>query len=116
MTEQLVLFDSKLKKLGFQSEIIGKSRDAIFSNKSFYYLWLCELDKWLRENTSYELEIIPGWTKGKRVYLATIWEGADDSRDVVLPVVEEHKGFTITHSETYQETLEIGILAILELL
>ena len=37
------------KKEGFESKIIGKSVEAKYSNKDFYYLWMCELQQWLRD-------------------------------------------------------------------
>lgn len=34
---------------GFTSNIIGKSRESKYSNKDFYYLWMCELQIWLEK-------------------------------------------------------------------
>jgi len=46
MQKQLI---ASAKEKGFESHIIGKSVEAKYSNKDFYYLWMCELQKWLRE-------------------------------------------------------------------
>ena len=45
MKSQLI---SLAKEKGFISPIIGKSVEAQYTNKDFYYLWMCELQKWLR--------------------------------------------------------------------
>lgn len=34
---------------GFTSKVIGKSVDNKSIEKDFYYLWMCELQKWLRD-------------------------------------------------------------------
>lgn len=34
---------------GFTSKVIGKSVDNKSTEKDFYYLWMCELQKWLRD-------------------------------------------------------------------
>ena len=44
---------------GFTSSIIGKSVEAKYSNKDFYYLWMCELQKWLREVHKIHIAILP---------------------------------------------------------
>lgn len=46
MKEQLIQL---AKDKGFISLVIGKSVTAKYSNNPYYYLWLCELQKWLRE-------------------------------------------------------------------
>jgi hypothetical protein len=46
MKEQLIQL---AKDKGFVSHIIGKSVSAEHTIKDFYYLWLCELQKWLRD-------------------------------------------------------------------
>lgn len=46
MKEQLIQL---AKDKGFISLVIGKSATAKYSNKPYYYLWLCELQKWIRE-------------------------------------------------------------------
>ena len=45
MKEKLI---SLAKEKGFESTVIGKSATAKYSKKPFYYLWLCELQRWLR--------------------------------------------------------------------
>jgi len=52
MQKQLI---ASAKEKGFESHIIGKSVEAKYSNKDFYYLWMCELQKWLREE--YKIDI-----------------------------------------------------------
>ena len=42
---------------GFSSNIIGKSVKSKYSNKDFYYLWLCELKKWLADIHSIDINI-----------------------------------------------------------
>jgi hypothetical protein len=54
MKEQLVKAASDL---GFVSPVIGKSVFSKISDKPFYYLWLCELQKWLREQ--FNMNVIP---------------------------------------------------------
>ena len=47
MKEKLI---SLAKEKGFVSNIIGKSVESVYSKKDFYYLWMCELKKWLIKN------------------------------------------------------------------
>lgn len=69
------------KKKGFVSNIIGKSVESIHTSKDFYYLWMCELKKWLRETNDihvimYLQDIEDDWDKpGIDVYSASIYEG-----------------------------------------
>jgi len=56
MKEKLILLS---KENGFISKIIGKSVEAQYSNKDFYYLWMCELQKWFREEHNIHIVIIP---------------------------------------------------------
>ena len=46
MKEELIEIATKK---GFSSNVIGKSVGSIYSTKDFYYLWMCELQKWLRK-------------------------------------------------------------------
>ena len=54
MKEELIKL---AKEKGFISDIIGKSVEAEYSTKDFYYLWMCELHKWIREVHNIHIEI-----------------------------------------------------------
>ena len=54
MKEKIIKF---AKEKEFVSEIIGKSVHSKHSSKDFYYLWLCEVQKWLREKCGYHIMI-----------------------------------------------------------
>ncbi len=60
---------------GFTSKIIGKSVDNKSIEKDFYYLWMCELQKWLRDTHNIDIIIKP-WTGdniGEKNYAADIY-------------------------------------------
>lgn len=54
MKEKLI---ESAKEKGFKSLIIGKSVNAKYTKKDFYYLWMCEVQKWLRDLHNIDIEI-----------------------------------------------------------
>ena len=88
-----------------QSEAKGfMSRDNLIKvNKEYYYLWLCELQKWLREEYRISVSIETGWFGGDFIYEIFIWH---DFRDEMIK-----ECFKI-----YEEALEFGLNLALNLL
>jgi hypothetical protein len=45
------------REKGFESKVIGKSVCSKYSKNPYEYLWLCELQKWIREIHDIHIEI-----------------------------------------------------------
>ena len=93
MKEELIKL---AKEKGFISDIIGKSVEAEYSTKDFYYLWMCELHKWLREVHNIHIEVkhtlineYSSYVNGEVIYI---------------------------HFKSYEQALEEGIKAALKLI
>jgi hypothetical protein len=54
MKQELITLANKKE---FISEIIGKSVEHKYTEKDFYYLWLCELQKWLKDKHNIHISI-----------------------------------------------------------
>lgn len=94
------------KTKGFESKVIGKSVFNKTSEKDFYYLWLCELQRWLREEHSYFIYITPTLNSvSETEYKFTIYRLSDKFR--LLPSGEKN---------TYVKALEKGLFKSLELI
>jgi hypothetical protein len=78
---------------GFISSIIGKSVEAKYSNKDFYYLWMCELQKWLREVHGIHIQI-------------TTDDGIDFGWCLNVINSPEDSGYWRYFFKTYEEALE----------
>jgi len=86
-----------VNEMGFTSKIIGKSVNSMYSSKDFYYLWLCELQKWCRD-TQY-LDVFISSSIKENHYDWDIYSQEEES--------------TVNHCEEpyadYQDALEIGL-------
>ena len=104
MKEQLIkLANDK----GFTSHIIGKAVDAKHSNKDFYHLWMCELQKWLREVHNIDIDIT-------RCNVQNHNDGVGYQYEYITPVIESISDFKIY--KTYEEALEKGLQEALKLI
>ena len=97
MKEQLIIL---AKEKGFISEIIGKSVDSKYSKKDFYYLWMCELQKWLRETYQINILICPS-------KLGYWWQIYDEKEE------DSIDDTTDTYYKIYEKALEKVLLKIL---
>lgn len=105
MKEQLITL-AKEKK--FTSKIIGKSVEATHSTKDFYYLWMCELQKWFREEHQIHISIT--------IFEDNTWagdlihEGAEyEWNDLDAPYDAEN-------CNSYEEVLEICLIKALQMI
>ena len=67
---------------GFKSPVIGKSVESEVSNKPFYFLWMCELQKWLIDecNVIVLVERLESQLEeSENKYYPIIWRGEDTS-------------------------------------
>ena len=103
MQKQLI---ASAKEKGFESHIIGKSVEAKYSNKDFYHLWMCELQKWLREKHNIHISI---WYNN----LTEKWR-VDYIIDILLD--EEYYCDKDREQNTYEEALEEGLKEALKLI
>lgn len=103
-------------KFGFVSKIKLihknlKSPDMGDLDKLLYYLWLCELQKWLRE--VYGFHVQPQKTFHNKTYVIgkiplefrILGKGCDDSYGSPISYTGPIKG----KFKTYEEALEIGL-------
>jgi len=110
MKEQLI---SLAKEKEFESSVIGKSVNAKYSSKPFYYLWMCELQKWLREEHRINVEsnYLPNIQKYRCLYVPMT---------KAIPNREKYslrsKYYGIDNHETYEQALEEGLLEALKLI
>jgi len=86
------------KKIGFTSAIIGKSIESLYSSKDFYYLWLCELQKWCREIQHLDVFVCDS------IDLEYDW--------VIVNNVEGHIDHNETGHEDYRDALEEGLFKV----
>ena len=101
MEEQII---SIAKEKGFISNIIGKSVEAKYSNKDFYYLWMCELQKWLREVHNTYIAIIPGF--GDKIWYT--YQIHADNGNAFIDVEDSWD----TYESALEESLKQGLLLI----
>lgn len=115
----------KANKLGFISKIKLvhenlKSPDMGELDKMLYYLWMCELQKWLRDNYNCFLDILPhsdgekdGWKTQKDVF----WTIEVDyyGKKFEIPYTE-NADFVKNFNRNYEKALEIGIFQALKLI
>ena len=83
------------KKIGFTSTIIGKAVESLYSSKDFYYLWLCELQKWCREIKHLDVFVCDS------IELKYDW--------VIVDNVGGHIDHNETGHEDYRDALEEGL-------
>jgi len=101
MKQQLL---EKALKLGFKSKISIvhenlKVSDGGITEKLLYYLWLCELQKWIREVHEIHINIDRSYERGFYLY------------EYFIDKNYQEFGF-----KTYEEALEEGLLTALNLL
>lgn len=100
MKRELILL---AKEKGFISPVIGKSVEAEWSNKPFYYLWMCELQEWLRD--VYDIWVIVDFE--------------DDSEELYVYARNKngnHLFDIYKNNFSYKEMLEIGLYEALNLI
>ena len=100
MQKQLI---ASAKEKGFESHIIGKSVEAKYSNKDFYYLWMCELQKWIREEYGIDLVILPEHLEKEVGYRCSI-----------EPL--NSQSYETSHCYSYEQALEEGLKQALKLI
>lgn len=101
------------KEKGFTSNIIGKSVNAQYTSKDFYYLWLCELQKELRNAHKINIESnylpnIPGY----RCLFVPMTNKISNKEKYKL----FSKYYGKTNHSTYKEALEEGLYQGLKLI
>ena len=123
MQEELITFETaKLaKEKGFKPKssntisvsklILNKTLIFEKNNEIFIYLYLCELQKWLREVHSISVEVSSDWWS----------EGKNNQFEVNIYVLGniENSGETVCTLpifKTYEEALEIGLQEALKLI
>ena len=105
MQKQLI---ASAKEKGFESHIIGKSVEAKYSNKDFYYLWMCELQKWLREEHNIHIEIhLVIKPIGNTIYKSEVYKVFGDMK------IGTH---FLEYYQTYEQALEEGLKETLKLM
>jgi len=104
MQKQLI---ASAKEKGFESHIIGKSVEAKYSNKDFYYLWMCELQKWLREE--HKLIVEPNMLIDAS-YAYSIYRIEQNGK------FAKQLEFEYTEQFDYEQTLEEGLKLALKLI
>lgn len=104
MKEELIALS---KSKGFESLVIGKSVNSKYSNKPFYFLWLCELQKWFRE--VYGINIQPSTD------ICLEWVCLVQSLHPEASYTGESKLFG-SNGHTYEQVLEEGLLEALKLI
>jgi hypothetical protein len=116
MKEQLI---SLAKEKEFESSVIGKSVNAKYSSKPFYYLWMCELQKWLREVHSIDVVMGPERYKTGVNYMvqAQKWDLNVDEDSHYNFVVKGSYWFNDNNEyPTYEDALEKGLQEALKLI
>jgi hypothetical protein len=99
---------SKLaKEKGFISNIIGKSVESKYSTKDFYYLWMCELQKWLREN--HKIHILIYVNNDNEGNEPIVWSYAYNSRFDNVLHDDSFNYITDEEFNSYEEALEEGL-------
>ena len=107
MNEELI---DKANEIGFVSQVIGKSVFSEVSQKPFYYLWMCELQHFLRNKYNIEVYVESMWEDlyyGKICYASWVLYSKED---MLLGLEDEYP--EVYH--TYDEALEKGLLEGLE--
>lgn len=95
-----------LTKLSKEKGFLSKD-NLININNSYYYLWLCELQKWLREVHKIVVESIvfdKGFLENDKFCYQ--WRVYDNTED----------WFTGLEFKTYEEALEVGLQEALKLI
>lgn len=61
MKEEII---KKSKSLGFISKVFS---EAEITSELDYYLWMCELQKWLREKHNIDVYVVPNGSRNKSI-------------------------------------------------
>jgi len=99
---------------GFISKAIGKSVDSKSIEKDFYYLWMCELQKWLRDVHKIHVSLFADYDR-KDITYNTYWNcnvillnwGDDREHRIVKPIREFYN--------SYESALEEGLFQALSI-
>jgi hypothetical protein len=95
------------KEKGFETNhmlvVFGCSPQKLSESEedSIYYLWMCELQKWLRDEQKINIDIEFDRCEGLTVYRVTLWY--------------PHLGYSC-EKYTYEEALEKGLFEALKLI
>ena len=98
MEEQLINFEliKLTKEKGFKSSV-----SLVHINGDYYYLWMCELQKWLREEHSIDVLVDKGFLSNKYSYEVLYKNDMLDSEYIF---------------KTLEKALEIGLYEALKLI
>ena len=111
MKEELIQL---AKEKRFISGIIGKSVESKHSTKDFYYLWMCELQKWLREEHNWHIIIFTDDGDLEYDNVRYYFE----VRYIIPSFKEEDKDSLVSEEgyKTYELALEVALLEALQLI
>lgn len=116
MKEQLI---ELAKEKGFESNILAFNLKLLIStdkneiNRLYYYLWLCEIQKWLRENHSIFVKIEPYHREviDEGYNIAFLYEVITLKRNGSIELHNANDRFV-----TYEKALEEGLFEALKLI
>lgn len=85
------------KEVGFESQMVDEY--DLQGNKKFEYYWMCELQKWLRDEKGIIIQLIP---ESFNCWFLTVL-----SPDIMSPYFVSHESHDYN---TYEKALQHGLL------
>ena len=104
----------ELLKLSKEKEFL--SRDCLIDvNSSYYYLWMCELQFWLRNEHQIYIEVLTDCTTAPK-FCFDIKRFIGYPKDLTIDWYWEKPEFEFYLYRTYEETLEEALILSLNLI